>query len=171
MLMPINIPFGLCQITYGDINLPIQADEAIFEAIPTYKKIRGGVLGKSVQYLLADYDVTFDVSFNKENYDILKLHYPVLNDLNDGLVDNPNRVDTTGKRLVIHPLGTDSKEYDLTIFKAYIEPMTFRREYKKETDKFNVKFVGKPVVFNRKLEHSYFYIGDSSQLEGVELWH
>lgn len=160
----IKIPFGLCSIKYGDLTL-IQGDDAIFEAKPTLQKMYGGALNQTLGYIITEYDVSLKISFNQQNYDVLKLHFPLLQELEGGLIDNPTRVDMTGKRLTISPLAKHSKDYDITVFDAYIEPTSFKRTYKKDVDLFEVTFKGKPKIINNKM--SWFYIGDFENLAGV----
>lgn len=163
----INIPFGLCEITYDGSKLPMMADEGIFSAIPIYQKLFGGALNSEVNYLLQSYQVSFTVTINEESYNSLKLHMPSLESHEHGLYDNPSNVNTKGKKLIIHPYGADSREFDICIWNAYISPDTeFNRTFKKESDGFEVTFVGKPVKqhTDKNLENSYFFIGDWSKV-------
>jgi len=163
MINDIKIPFGLCSITYDGVRLPSMADEGVFSAVPTYMKMFGGALNSTQDYILESYEVTFTVSINHESYESLKLHMQTLQSHEHGLYDNPSNVNTKGKRLVIHPYGSDSKEFDICIWEAYISPETgFNRTFKKEADAFEITFIGKPAKnhTDNKLMNSYFFIGD-----------
>ena len=164
MTNDIRIPFGACDITYGDVILPTMADEAVFQAIPSYSPLYGGAGNTIQKYILESYEVTFTVLINHESYETLKLHSPTLKNHVNGLYDNASDVDMTGKRLVIHPQGNgDSKEFDLCIWDAYVSPETgFTRTFKKEADTFEIKFVGKPTNLIDD-GNSYFFIGDWEQ--------
>ncbi|WP_339227840.1 hypothetical protein NSQ77_20000 [Oceanobacillus sp. FSL K6-2867] len=164
MTNEIRIPFGACDVTYDGITLPTIADEAIFQAIPTYSPVYGGAGNTIQKYILESYEVTFTVLINHESYETLKLHSPILKNHVNGLYDDASNVDMTGKRLVVHPHGTDSKEFDLCIWEAYISPENgFTRTFKKEADTFEIRFVGKPSNFLADI-NSYFFIGDWSKV-------
>ncbi|WP_416147896.1 hypothetical protein ACM26V_16835 [Salipaludibacillus sp. HK11] len=159
----LNIPFGLCSITYGDMQLPFIADEAVFTAIPIYQNMFGGVLNATQNYILIDYQVSFTVSIDSESYNTLKLHMPTLQKHKHGLYDSASNVDMTGKQLVIHPKINDTRDYDICIWEAYISPKTeFKRTFKKDADKFEITFKGKRVNDHNdpNLIESYFFIGD-----------
>lgn len=163
----IKIPFGLCEITYGGKELSIQADGANFEAIPTYEVVNGGALNTYTKYFLTEYDVRFTAYLQSQDYESLMFHYPNLKQHEHGLYDDASNVDTTGNRLIVHPQGEDSKEYDLCIWDAYISPEEgFSRTYGKEADKFQVTIIGKPVKDVEGLNNSYFFIGDWSKIVG-----
>lgn len=165
----IRIPFGLCEITYDSVRLPSMADEGIFSATPSYIKMFGGALNSTQGYILENYEVKFTVPICAENYDYLKLHMPTLQNHEHGLFDNPSKLNIEGKKLIIHPMGVDNKEYDICIWNAYISPETaFNRIFKKEVDEFEVTFIGKPIGgnFDSKLKNSYFFIGDWEKAGG-----
>lgn len=84
----INIPFGLCSITYDDVKLPAMADEGLFTAIPSYRKMFGGALNSTQGYILESYDVRFTVRVNDESYSALKLHMQTLRSHEHGLYDD-----------------------------------------------------------------------------------
>lgn len=171
----IRIPFGLCEITYDGVRLPAMADEGIFSAVPTYKKILGGALGSVQGYILESYDVTFTVSVNDESYDTLKMMHR-LKEHEHGLYDDPSHVDISGKQLIIHPFGAKSKEFDICIWNAFISPETgFNRTFKKEVDGFEIVFIGKAEeqIFDDKLKKSYFFIGDwekAAEVGEIDEW-
>jgi hypothetical protein len=166
----IKIPYGLCEITYGDKKLSIQADGAVFEAIPTYEVMNGGALNTYTKYFLTEYDVRFTAYLQSEDYESLMLHYPNLKQHKYGLYDDASNVDTTGSRLIVHPKNLASLDYDLCIWDAYISPENgFTRNYNKETDKFEVAFVGKPVKDMGELDKSYFFIGNWSEVGDVDV--
>lgn len=157
----IKIPFGLCSITYDGVKLPSLADEATFSAVPTYTKLFAGALNNEHRYILESYEVTLTVRVNDESYKTLKLMN--MKSHENGMYDSMSNVDTSGKKLVIHPEGTDSKDFDICIWKAYISPETgFNRIYKKEVDEFEVVFIGKMITHHTdsQLNNSYFFIGD-----------
>ncbi|MBS4207446.1 hypothetical protein [Bacillus sp. FJAT-50079] len=159
----INIPFGLCEITYDDIKLPAMASDGVFSAIPTYKPMFGGALAETQRYILESYEVTFTVSIEHQSYETLKMHMQTLKDHQHGLYDDASNVNMEGKRLIVHPKGTDSKEYDLCILEAYISPEEgFKRTFKKEKDMFEITFIGKMAKnhVDGSLINSYFFIGD-----------
>ncbi|EJL1640140.1 Uncharacterised protein [Mycobacteroides abscessus subsp. abscessus] len=170
-LKDIVIPFGLCTINYGQDTLPTMASGGEFKAIPTYKKLTGGKLNSPQDYLLQDYKVSFEVAFHHVDLDMYRYYMQTLQ-LNkdpfneyDGLYDSPHLVNMDTKPLIIHPYEAgESKSSDFCIWNAYIDPETeFSRIYDKETNKFVVKFLGKPLE-TTKLANSYFYIGDWSKV-------
>ncbi|WP_391115990.1 hypothetical protein [Psychrobacillus sp. L3] len=164
----IKIPFGLCEITYDDMKLPAMADEGVFSAIPTYTKMFGGALNDVNGYILESYEVTFKVSVNDESYETLKL-MQTLETHEDGLYDDPSNFDIEGKRLIIHPFDAVDKEFDICIWNAYISPETgFKRTYKKETDEFEIVFIGTRVKnkSNPHMNNTYFFIGDWEKVGG-----
>jgi hypothetical protein len=187
-LNDMNLSIGLCEITYGDIILPSMGSEGKFQAIPKYRKMFGGKLNSTQRYLLEQYDVSFEVEFDMEAIEVMKFYMPtlqnhqtinesydtgdpdfgIINTYNDGYYDNPQNVDMSKNRLVIHPYtANSSKQYDICIWRAYIDPETgFQRVYGKETNKYKVKFIG-TVVDNHadpNIINSYFYIGDWSKV-------
>lgn len=162
-LKDLNIPFGLCQLTYGEDVLPGMGSEGIFSAIPTYKKLFGGAVNTTQKYILQDFKVSFEVSFNHYDYDMLKMYMPTLQSDSRarGLYDSSQSVSMTTKPLIIHPYEAgESREYDINIFAAYIDPETeFKRTFGKQIDKFTVKFIGTPYE-NPEFDNFYFLIGD-----------
>ncbi len=165
-----NIPLGLCDITYDGVTHSNLASEAIFKAQPTYEVIPYGVMQKD--YILTDYKVTLDFALSEESYQTLKLANASLVDDGNGMYDNPSRDDLTdGKPLIIHPvyLG-ENKEYDITIFSAYVDPeKSFERTYSKGLDMIEVRFIGQPAhQFDNNGFNSHFYIGDAEKA-GVTL--
>jgi hypothetical protein len=165
---PINIPFGLCQITYNDVILSAMGSEGTFYAIPKYQVLSSGVMGSKKNYILEEYYVGFEVSLEHESYETLKLHMPTLQNHKNGLYDSPNKVNTKGKRLVIHPYSAGaSKDFDLCIWDAYIDPESvFKRTFDKQSDKFNVRFIANCVDkhIDPNLIKSYFFMGDWSKV-------
>lgn len=159
----IKLPFGLCDVTYGDTNLTtLQADAAVFEATPHYKKMYGGKMEPF--YLLQSYDVSFTLSLAEESYQNLTLAMPQLQAYSKGgYFDNPSRVDTSGMPLIIHPkVHGDDRYFDIVILRAIPDPENpFTKTYGKQADKYNVKFIGLPSKqVNDEKYSSYFYIGD-----------
>jgi hypothetical protein len=166
-LMDFNIPFGLCEITYGDIILPSMGSEGFFQAIPKYQKIIGGKFNNTKGYLFEQYDVSFEVSFEQESIELLQLYMPSLQSDGNGLYDSPGKVNMDTKKLVIHPYSVIGKETDICIWNAIIDPETgFQKVYGKETNKYKVKFIGNPVKnhSDANIVNSYFYIGDWSKV-------
>jgi hypothetical protein len=166
-LMNFNIPFGLCEITFGDITLPSMGSEGTFSAIPKYKKIFGGRLNSETKYLLEQYDVTFEVSFEQESIELLQLYMPSLRSDENGLYDKPSSLNLETNKLVIHPYTATNKETDICIWNAYIDPETgFQKKYGKDTNKYKVKFIGKIVKTHTdsNIINSFFYIGDWSKV-------
>lgn len=161
-----NIPVGMCEITYGDIILPSIGSEGVFQATPKYKKAFGGRLNSTQKYLLEDYDVSFEVSFEQESIEMLTFYMPTLQMHENGMYDNPQNVNMSGKQLIIHPyLANGSKQYDICIWNAYIDPETsFQRVFSKETNKYKVRFIGKIADYRGGIVNSYFYIGDWSKV-------
>lgn len=162
----IRIPYGLCDITYGDKQLKFFADKASFRAIPKYEKVNGGFLNEITQYYLVDYEVSLSVVLESEDYETLMMHYPSLVSDGIGLFDNPSNVNTDGQLLTIHSRGETSRDYDINILNAYISPENgFKRVFGKEKDKFEIIFIGKPSQ-HFQLKNSFFYIGDLAQKVG-----
>lgn len=168
LMSNIHVPFGLCEIIYDGVKLPSMADEGIFSAKPTYRTLFSGRGNATKSYMLESYDVTFTVPLDDESYNTLQM-LSTLQQHNDGFYDNSSKVDTEGKRLVIHPHGVDGREFDICIWNAYISPETgFDRIYKKEVDSFEVKFIGQPSYHaDSKLNNSYFFIGDWMKAGGL----
>ncbi|WP_286231315.1 hypothetical protein [Neobacillus mesonae] len=168
MIEPLNIPFGLCKITYGGTVLPSIGSAGEFKAIPKYEVPTSGALNHKKHYILTEYNVIFEVSLENESYETLKLHMPTLQSHEYGLFDSPSNVNTTGKRLIIHPYTAgESKEFDLCIWDAYLDPETeFNRKYDKVTNKFNVRFIANRFEnsVDTRLANSYFFIGDWSKV-------
>jgi hypothetical protein len=163
-LLDLNLPFGLCEITYGDITLPSMGSEGTFSAIPKYQKVIGGRMNSETNYLLEEYNVSFEVSFEQESVELLQLYMPSLQSEGNGLYDNPNKVNIDTRRLVIHPYTANGKETDICIWNAYIDPETgFQKIFGKDTNKYKVKFIGKPNK-GGNVVNSYFYIGDWSKV-------
>jgi hypothetical protein len=161
LISDIKIPIGLCEITYGDTVLKRFADKAQFQAIPTYKKMYKGFEDRA--YLLEAYEVSLTLSLTEETYQNLLLAIPHLQQYQEGYYDNPSKVDTMGKTLIIHPLQAgNSKEYDIVIFRAIPDPeQLFTRTYDKKQDSISVKFIGLPgKQINGEKFKSYFFIGD-----------
>jgi len=156
----LNIPFGLCEITYDGKKLPSMADEAVFSAVPKYMPLYGGTGNTVKKFILEEYQVAFTVVIDSVSYETLKIISPTLKQHEHGLYDEASNVDTTGKRLIIHPYDAgDSKEFDLCIWSAFVSPETgFTRTFKKESDKFEITFIGKPTQLGDT--QSYFFIGD-----------
>lgn len=171
MIEPLNIPYGLCKITFGDTILPAMGSEGIFQATPKYRILNGGAVGNKKNYLLEDYRVSFEVSLEHESYQTLKMHMQTLQEHEHGLFDAPHKVNTNGKILIIHPHAAgESQAFDLCIWDAYLDPETeFKRTFDKEVDKFNVRFIGNRVERHNdyKLVNSYFFIGDWSKVGAV----
>ncbi|MCR1833134.1 hypothetical protein NSA56_01820 [Oceanobacillus caeni] len=161
--MEMNIPIGLCDITYDGQTHYNLASEAIFRAEPTYETIRFGALKKG--HLLTDYIVSFEFNLSEESYNTLKLSNASLVNYKGGMYDNPLRkLSIEGKPLTIHPVDYgNSKEYDITIFKAIIDPKkAFERVYSKGTEMINIRFLGQPAQqINRSGFNSFYYIGDT----------
>jgi hypothetical protein len=161
-----NLSFGLCEITYGDVILPSLGDQGVFSAIPKYLKLNGGKNNVIQKYLLQEYEVSFEVMFDKEAIEMMQYYMPTLQSYKNGFYDSANNVAMDSKQLIIHPyLANTSKQYDICIWNAIIDPETgFQRTYGKEINKYKVKFIGNPVKNNADLVNSYFYIGDWSQV-------
>jgi len=158
----IRIPIGLCDVTYDGVTHTNLADEAMFEAKPTYQTLKGGQFNK--HYILEDYRVSFELYLSEESYDTLKLANPSLKEYNGGLYDNPSNVNQNGKQLVIHPSEAgESKDYDITIFSAIIDPkQPYSKTYKKGLDMVKVRFLGQPDKnINGNEFKSYYFIGDT----------
>lgn len=164
----IHLPIGLCEITYDNIKLPNQGSEAVFSAIPTYIKLYGDQHNQVKGYLLEQYEVSFEVAIDKETYDVLKLAIPTVQEHEHGLYDQPSKVNMEGKQLIVHPYSAgESKEYDICIWNAIIDPeVEFRRVYDKMMNPILLRFIGKPVKHHRdkKLNNSYFFVGDWSKV-------
>jgi hypothetical protein len=162
-----NLSVGLCEVTFGNTILPSMGSEGTFQAIPTYSKVYGG-RNQIKKYLLEKFDVSFEVSFDKESIEMMKIYMPTLISYENGLYDNPQNVSLSKNQLVIHPYTANtSKQYDICIWNAYIDPETgFQRVYGKETNKYKVKFIGKAVKSHTdtNIVDSYFYIGDWSKV-------
>jgi hypothetical protein len=163
----IRLPYGLCDITYDGKTYSNLADEAEFQVIPKYQKLKiGNGLGE-FKYLLEDYYVSLSVVLTEENYETLKLANPSLQNYGGGFYDDPTRVNGEGKPLIIHPSNVDEsiKDYDITIFRAVIDPESpYNRIFSKGIDKVRVNFIGKPYITlgNSKFK-SYFFIGDTQK--------
>lgn len=160
----IRIPVGLCDVTYNDVTYQSLASEAVFEVAPSYQTVKVGALGK--MYLLEDYEVSLTIALTEESYNTLKLSNPALKDYKGGLYDNPALVNQQGKRLIIHPVNAgNSKEYDITIFNAIIDPENgFTRTYQKGVDMINVRFIGQPgKSINENVFQSFYFIGDTAE--------
>jgi hypothetical protein len=166
-LSELNIPIGLCEITYGDIVLPSMGSEGTFQSIPKYKQMTGGGLNEIQGYLLEQYEVSFEVSFQHEVLEMFNFYLPTLQSYQNGYYDSPNKVNMSTNKLVIHPYGKDNNDYDICIWNAFIDPETgFKRTFAKEADKFNVRFIGRSVKTHAdsNIVNSYFYIGDWSKV-------
>lgn len=165
-----NIPYGLCDITYDGVRMPLMGSDAVFNAIPKYIPLYGGYMNTTQGYILEEYQVSFTVSFSSQSYETLKLHFQQLQDHKHGMYDNPTKVNMQGRKLVVHPKAAkNSKEFDLCIWEAYLDPENgFDRIFDKNADSFRVKFIGKPVKQSkdRDIVHSYFFIGDHEKVGG-----
>lgn len=162
----LRIPFGLCDVIFDGVSLTNLADKAVFQAIPSYKKLHGGKGNTIKRYLLEDYKVSMTLSLTNESYETFKLTSPSLKDFSNGLYDNPSKVDISGKVLTIHPRFVGNiKDYDITLFSAIVDPeQSFVRTYDKNLDKFEIKFIGQPAKdINNEGFNSYFYIGDAEK--------
>jgi hypothetical protein len=161
----IRIPYGQCEITYGDTKLKYLAEAVEFNAVPEYEKYSYGQF--QIAYLLKNYTVTLDLELQEETYENMKLSFAGFKeDELGGMYDDPSNVDTTGKLLTIHPLESgNSKEFDLTIFRAIVDPEhTYKRVYGKEKDTISVRFIGLPTKpFGDGHFKSAFYIGDAEK--------
>jgi hypothetical protein len=164
------ISIGLCEITYGDSILPSLGDQGVFKALPTYDVVSGGKFNTTQEYFLKKYDVSFEVSFDQEALEMMPFYMPTLinDEANNGYYDNPQKVSMSSNKLIIHPyLAKNSKQFDICIWDAFIDPETgIQRVYGKDTNKYKVRFIGKPVIehTNPKFVDSYFYIGDWSKV-------
>jgi hypothetical protein len=125
----------------------------------------GGSPKRIVGYLVADYQVSLNLSLHEETYENMKLAYPALQtDSYGGMYDNPSKINYTGQPLTIHPLESgDSKEYNITIISAIVDPeKLYKRVYGKEQDSLIIRFKGLPAKqFTGETFKSYFYIGDA----------
>ncbi|WP_286231317.1 hypothetical protein [Neobacillus mesonae] len=164
----INVPFGMADITVEGESIGLQADAATFTAEPKYVDIETYELGLYDKYL-EGWDVKVKVVFQEESYEKLKIALPVLEEVTTGsekigLKDGRlhQRVRDKGKEIKIHPRDAGlSKEFDVTIFKAY--PVgVFERKYGKETSKFEVEFVGLPMTGDSTKGGNFFLIGEDS---------
>lgn len=157
----IRLPYGLCKVTYDGEQLEYLADKVVFEARPKYQTLKVGKGEK--RFLLEDYEVSLTMSLSNEQYETLKLANPSLQDHEHGMYDNPSAVNKKGKKLTIHPYEAgESKEFDLTIFSAIVDPkQPYIRTYDKKMDKVRIRFLGQPArqMSDSKFK-SYYFIGD-----------
>lgn len=159
----IRLPFGLCDITYGDMQMSTLADAVTFEAVPIYTKLYGGQGEKF--FMFGDYEVSLNVYLAEESLQNLTLAIPHLQPYaNGGFYDNPLKVDRTGKPLIIHPrIHGEDREFDLVIMRAIVDPENpFQKVYGKDADKYHVRFIGLPSkqLDDESKYKSYFYFGD-----------
>jgi hypothetical protein len=167
---PIRWVYGLCDVTWNthNFNQYKLSGEVTFNAIPKYQKIFGGKGNTVKGYLLESYDVNLSLSIDSETYNTLKLAIPHFDETVNGFYDNPSNVNMVGSPLVVHPYRSGvSKEYDITILSAYLDPeQPYERVYDKRKSTIELKFIGQPVERDYGQIQSYFFIGDW-EAEGI----
>ncbi|WP_404403803.1 hypothetical protein [Jeotgalibacillus malaysiensis] len=157
------IPFGLCDITFGQQQLKAIGSEGIFSSVSKFEELRGGQGNEIVNFIESNNEVKFTISLTDASKESLKLYMSNLTDYKGGLLDTGfNGLNSAP--LIIHPRDAgESKEYDICIFNAYISPKTpFERIYDKSTVPFNIEFVARKT--NIENFKSKFFIGDWSEL-------
>lgn len=163
----IFLPIGLCDIKYGNQTI-FQGSDATFSAVPKYAIASYGHGLSDKRYFLGSYTVSFEVSVERETYETLCFSIPNIKKHEHGFFDNPSKVDTQGKRLVIHPYHAgENREYDICIWEAYIDPeMEVRRVFGKRVNSMPIRFLAKRVKEHkdRHITDSYFFIGDWSKV-------
>ncbi|WP_404403799.1 hypothetical protein [Jeotgalibacillus malaysiensis] len=163
----IKIPFGMAQITVNGEDVGLQGDAAVFSATPTYIDVEVyemGVYDKALE----KWEVMLTVRFAQEDYSKFKMAMPHLEELTDvegnvtGLTDGKlmQRARDKAVEVVVHPIEAgDSKEFDVTVFKAF--PVgTFERTYGKEASVYEVEFMALPRTGNINQHGNYFRIGE-----------
>lgn len=177
-LDPINIDMGLCEIRYGDTIFPSMASDGVFQVIPKYKIVKGGIYNEIQGYLLEEYEVSFEASFNHDVREMMQFYLPQMKDHNPeeapyvthGLLDDPSKIKINPQQLIIHPYKATNRESDICIWNAFIDPETsYKKVFGKEVNKFNVRFIGKRILnhIDSSMIGSYFYMGDWMQVSMI----
>ncbi|MBD1222748.1 hypothetical protein [Virgibacillus halodenitrificans] len=169
MVQDLRLQVGMANITVGGVEVPNQADAAVFSAEPRLIEID---LYTAPVYdrIIEGWDASVTITVDEESYEAYKMALAGVEELQNtgetvGLQDGAGlqSLRKTAQEVIIHPanLPAEDKSFDITLFKA-IPTSSLERSYGKEKTSYEITLTALHNTGDYKKFGNYFRIGEDA---------